>query len=474
MAAADKSVKKPDEARLAACRLLYDVLEAGAYVNLGSISQLDSRTLNSRDRSFASALVYGTVSRLPAIDWYIGRLSERPLTALDGWIRTILRLGLWQIIWGRTIPVSAAVNESVNLAAFLTNKGAAAYVNAVLRAYERQKPEIPRKLEALDYGLPTYLFGLLKKWFGSEEAVDIAEAFLLPQQWTTLRVNPLRSTPAELIEVWTGDGVEAEKGLYLPEAVRIQLGGNGIRRLIAWQEGKVTVQDEAAMLVSRVAAPRQDSLIYDLCAAPGGKTSHLAEIMRNKGRIIAVDSQTHRLNLVSEHMQRLGINIVETICADARFVFDSLNKQDSDDAGCRSDLLADLVLADVPCSGLGLLARKPEIRLSMTYDKIQELLPLQAQILRHGAELVKPGAYLVYSTCTINPDENQGQIENFLQNTSIGDQFCRTDISDYLPEALVKIDGDLADQAKQGSVQLLPNRHNTDGFFICKLQRNKG
>lgn len=473
MAAADRTAKKADEARLAACRLLYTVLEEGAYVNLSSISQLDNRMLDSRDRSFASALVYGTVSRLPAIDWYISQLSERTLDALDGWTRTILRLGLWQIIWGRTIPASAAVNESVKLASLLVNPGAASYVNAVLRSFDRKKPEIPHRLKAFKYGLPTYMFGLLKKWYGPDQAAELAESFLLPQPWTTLRVNLLRSNPAELIELWNDDGLQSEPGQYLPEAVRIQLEGNGIRRLIAWQEGKVSVQDEAAMLVSRIADPKPDSLVYDLCAAPGGKTSHLAEIMKNKGKIVAIDSQLHRLQLVSEHMGRLGIDIVDTICDDARTVFG-----DTMDSASRnyneSELKADLVLADVPCSGLGLLGRKPEIRITMTYDKIQELLPLQAQILEHAASLVKPGGFLVYSTCTLNPEENQGQIDYFLDNTAAGNGFVRTDIARLLPQSLIEKDSELLEQALQGSVQLLPHKHNTDGFFICKLQKRRG
>lgn len=470
MAAADVPGVLMDRARLAACRLLFDVLEKGAYTNLQSIRQLEQPDLDSRDRAFASALVYGTISYLPALDWVLQQLSDKPLESLDPWVRTILRLGLWQILHGKSIPIAAAVDESVKLASSLANKGAAAYVNAVLRAYERRKPEIPSKLEAFRYGLPTELFGLLKKWYGPEEARKIALSALEMKPWTSLRVNRLRGMANELMTQWQADGLQVAPGRYLPEALQIQLEGHSIRDLIAWQDGLVSVQDEAAMLVGHVASPAAGDCIIDLCAAPGGKSSHMAEIMRNSGRILAVDSQSHRLDLLGESMTRLGVSIVEPICADARSVF-SADWYTHLPNPMQQVGMADLVLADVPCSGLGLLARKPEIRLNMTYDRIQDLLPLQAEILEHATSLVRPGGTLVYSTCTINPQENQLQIDRFLQKTTAGKEFRRCDLTRDLPISLLEQDPQLMDQAADGWIQLLPHLHEVDGFFISKLRR---
>ena len=454
----NKNKRASDPARAAAARLLHSVLEEGAYSNLSSLKLLDQDDLDSRDRAFASAAVYGTISWLPMIDWHISKISTKSLEQLDPWLRTILRFGLWQLTKANSVTESAAVDESVKLARYFLHDGAASYVNAVLRSWLRVRPQIPRRLEALNYGLPTWLFGSMKKWYGNDRAISLAEAFLEPKPWTSLRVNVLQADSSALLEAWRQDGLEAEPGVYLSEAVRLKLAGNSLRDLIAWQDGLVTAQDEAAMLTSHIASPSKQDRIIDLCAAPGGKTTHLAELTADQAEITALELQPHRAQLILEQAERLKLGSITTIVDDAAS-FSSNGKQ------------YDIVIADVPCSGLGLLGRKPELRLNMSYDKLQELTKLQRDILVNAGTLVKAGGCLVYSTCTINPEENQDQIRWLIEDSEQAGIFNPVDISEMLPQPLLEIDNDLAIQAKQGYIQLLPDRHHTDGFFIARLEK---
>ena len=449
-----------DAARLAAIRVLQDVLEKGAYANLSSIRQLESRSLTARDRAFASALIYGTISRLPALDYLLERVLDRPLAKLDPAIRTILRAGAWQLYHAHAVPPSAAVNESVKLAQHLANPGAASLVNACLRRLSApDRPELPANKPALAAGLSSELFGYLKKWYGRDEAIALAAAALENLSTTTVRANLCRTTPRQLQEMLANEGILSEPGLYCPEALRLDLDGHSIRSLAAFKDGLMTVQDEAAMLVAHIADPQPGWRVIDLCAAPGGKTTHVAEAMNDQGQILALDLSPSRLTLVDEQAARLGLQAIRTAEADATA------------SDWTHGLLgqADLVLADVPCSGLGLLARKPEIRLTMTHEKITGLIPLQRQILQNAATLVRPGGILVYSTCTINPDENVHQIEQFLASEP-GETFQLETITPYLPDALLKDPG-IAQSAAKGWIQLLPHRHHTDGFFMARLRR---
>lgn len=449
-----------DPARLAAIRVLEDVLENGAYANLSSIRQLESQGLTARDRAFASAIIYGTISRLPALDYLLECVLDRPRAKLDPAVRTILRAGAWQLYHAHAVPPSAAVNESVKLAQHLANPGAANLVNACLRRLSApDRPVLPANKPALAAGLSSELFGYLKKWYGRDEALALAAAALENHPATTVRVNLHRTTVDDVQASLAREEVQSEPGLYCPEALRLDLDGRSIRSLAAFKAGLLTVQDEAAMLVRHLADPQPGWRVIDLCAAPGGKTTHMAEAMNDQGQILALDLSESRLALVDELAVRLGLGSIRTATADAT------------SPDWTQDLLgqADLVLADVPCSGLGLLARKPEIRLTMTHEKITGLVPLQQQILYNAATLVRPGGVLVYSTCTINPDENIHQIEHFLA-AEPGQDFALEPVSRFLPLALLA-DPDIAASAAQGWLQLLPHRHQTDGFFMARLRR---
>jgi len=454
---ADKR-RQADAARLTAAQVLHEVLELGAYANISSISKLEQSNLRPIDRRFASAVIYGTLSRIYSIDYLLAKLSNKPLNRMDPWVRTLLRMGAWQIVWARSVPAPAAIDETVRLAGYLTNPGAAGLINAVLRRLSSAPPALPDNNPSVFYSLSPEIFGYLRKWYGQTEAIQLAQAFLTDTVQVTARTNCLRTEPDKLAADLQTAGIQAIPGRYCREALRLELGGQPVRGLSAWQEGRLSIQDEAAMLTAHAASPQAGQLILDLCAAPGGKTCHLAEMTGDRARILAFDSHPERLKLVSENAARLGLASIECRVADA-------TGQDADE---KLTGQADLVLADVPCSGLGLLARKPEIRLTMTHEKIIGIYPLQTAILTYAASLVKPGGILIYSTCTINPAENSGRIAAFLEQNP--DDFKTDDLTPYLPQALLE-HPDLRESARHGQIQLLPHRHSLDGFFIARLRR---
>lgn len=459
--------RQPDFARQTAAQVLYAVYENQAYANLSIRQQLDDPRLSSLDRRFATALIYETLSRTYTIDWVIGQISDRPIDRLDPWVRVILRMGVWQLIWSRSIPQSAAIDQAVRLTYLFSGRSATVFVNAVLRKLTRQPVTIPPSDGPLQTGIKPELYGCLRKWYGEKEALALGAAFLRADTAVTVRINPLKTDQETLLRALSEQGIEAVPGRYCPEALSIQLNGQPIAQLSAYQDGWISVQNEAAMLVAYAARPQPDSLIIDLCAAPGGKICHLAEKLDNRAQFLAFDIHAGRLKLIADQAARLGL--ADSIqCFQANAV--PLADQASDDCLINWTGQADLVLADVPCSGLGLLGRKPEIRLTMTYQRMREFEPLQAAILDRAAGLVKPGGVIIYSTCTINPAENIDQINAFLNRWQ--GRFQLESLLDDLPPSLLE-KTNLFEEARTGSIQLLPHRHATDGFFIARLRKER-
>lgn len=479
------SRRPPDSARRVAALALQRVLEEGAYANLVLASALTDdgeepsgsenreaagrqppaagqpSRLDARDRAFATAMVYGTLTRLHTIDHVLSERLSQPLPSLEPMVRTILRLGVFQLLYSRSVPPSAACDESVRLCRRLvrppTQERACGLVNAVLRTIARDMPEISPKNAPLYYSLPPELYGYVKKAAGPVEAPLLAER-MLDAPPVTLRVNRLRATPDEAAACLAEDGIATQAGRFLPEALVPDLGGQPVQNLAAYRAGLVSVQDEGAMLTGHVLDPQPGECIIDLCAAPGGKSAHLAELSGDAAEIDACDIHPGRVELIRKQAERLGIHSIHTWTADA-----TGKDWPPELAGP-----FDRVLADVPCSGLGLLARKPEIRRNMTHARILGLMPLQAAILQHAATLVRPGGVLVYSTCTFNPAENDGQVERFL--TEQAGRFQREDMRPFLPPVLLA-DPETDRQAADGAITLLPHRHGTDGFFIARLRR---
>lgn len=505
--------QQADPARLAAFHVLQAVYANQAFSNLSSIRLLDDERLSALDRAFASAMIYGTVSRTISIDWLLTQVSTRKIAQLDLAVLSILRLGVYQLYWSRSVPESAAVNESVKLARQVGQARAAGFINAVLRSLTREKPSLPENKPPVLYSLPPALYGYLKKWYGSQ-APALAQSFLDDKKDITLRVNRCQTTPAALFNKLNEQGYIVQPGLYCEEALRLEMAGTAVNKLCGWQSGDFMIQDEAAMLAALACDPKPGQVIYDLCAAPGGKSAHIAEISDRGASQIALDINLSRLRLMQENFLRLGHTHIDCLPGDATGAADKNNANTTINTNPANDVLvtdtvsiagfgnaisthetaavtvntsvlsenkqekkyptqleeasADLVLLDAPCSGLGLLARKPELRLTMTHEKMLALYPLQQNMLDYAAKLVNPGGILVYSTCTINPDENINAIRAFINRHQ--DQFAFDPLSSLLPDKLLK-DEALAQQAAEGWIQLLPHCHGTDGFFIARLRK---
>ena len=431
-----------------AYKVLYECFEKGAFSNL---------SLKGQDvTDFVTAAVYGTITMSYSLDYIIKQASGKDVSKMDGRTRTILRLGCWQLICSTKVPAYAAVDSSVNLAKKYA-KNSSGLVNAVLhrvsemddkaKNLEVYKPEIALSLKP-------EIFGIFKKDYGKERAVSIGKA-LLNSSGTTIRYDSSYSKDQITADL-RANGIEVEESSFMDNCLKVvSFGSVAIGDSKAFKEGKIIVQGESAMLASVVANPQKNTRILDCCAAPGGKTTHLAQLTNDEAMIDALDINENRVELIKQNAKRLGIKSINAMKGDAS-TFGSNKAQ------------YDLVTADVPCSGLGLLAKKPDIRLQITYDRIQDLLPVQKKILDNAARNVVPGGTLIYSTCTINKAENENQVEEFL---SRHEDFYSEDITPFLPERLIL--GDREELAKKGMITLFPDTDKCDGFFIARLRRRE-
>ena len=370
-------------------------------------------------------------------------------------------MAVWQIQFGNNIPEYAAVDSAVEITKKYNHK-AAGYVNAVLRKFA-ECPEAKRYLEQFKPGIRVSLkpeiYGIFKKDFGKQTALEIGKAFLEPFN-LNVRFDLHKIDQDSLIAELKKEGITAVKSGFMPDSVEITGGLNGLENTEAFNKYGMFVQGQGAMLASHVAHPRVADYILDCCSAPGGKTTHMAQMCRDDLHIMAVDINEARLKLVRDNAERLGLTSIETLCTDAS----RINKDDKD-----SKKAYDIVLCDVPCSGLGLLGRKPDIREKFTYDNLEELIPLQYSILDHAAKMVRPGGTLVYCTCTLNSDENENQVETFLSEHK---RFHTVPIDKYLP-ADIYMDDERAESVANGMITLFPHLDKCEGFFICRMERDR-
>jgi len=441
-------------ARELALQILIRVETQGSYANLLLDRALEAQPLTTADRRFATELVYGVLRHRSALDWIIGGHSSRAPETLPPALRNILRLGAYQLVYLERIPASAACNEAVELAKRHGHAGIAKFTNGVLRSLARAKaeirwPEDPVQRIAIEHSHPQWM---VERWiarYGRDQAAALCAANnSIPP--LSVRTNTLRITRDGLREHLAAAGVTAEASLVAPDGLR--LGGYPpVRELAAFREGLLQVQDEASMLVAEIMRPAPGSTVIDTCSAPGGKTTHLAQKMDNRGKIYALDRHAGKLRLVEDSCRRLGIGIVETRECDAR------------NLDCFPDSAADAVLVDAPCSGLGVLRRKPDAKWRKTAPQLTIIRQLQLELLTAAAGKVRPGGTLVYSTCTTEPEENETVVADFLAANA---GFAATDIGPLLPPALRA-----EATAARGYLRLLPHRHGTDGFFIARFTR---
>jgi len=415
--------------------------ESGGYSNIALDTSIKRNDLSSADRGLITALVYGTIERKITLDHIISSLSSIPNSKIERDTRNILRMGLYQLIYMEKIPDHAAINETVNLC----NKRSKGFVNAILRSYLREKDKItfpdksdPVKYLSVNYSIGEPLAEELLCAYPFEECEKMLEAFGANTP-ITLRINNLKSSRVKVLDEL--DGALLTK--YSPDGIVLE--SAAISELDCLKDGRATVQDEASQICVRALGAQKGDTVFDVCACPGSKSFGAAMTMENEGEILAFDIHENKLSLVQKGAERLGISIISTRAHDARKPIEELFGT------------ADKIICDVPCSGFGVIGKKPEIRYKD--PKESEKLPqIQYDILENVANYLKIGGTLVYSTCTILPDENEENIERFLENHKS---------FELVPFSV----GEL--EVSSGMITLLPHTHHTDGFFIAKLKRIK-
>lgn len=439
-------------ARAIALNILNEIYQQKAYANISLSRHFQKYEITEQDRRFITELVYGTVKSGDTLLWILKKFVNRPLNKIEPTVINILRLGIYQIVFMDKVPASAACNEAVNLAKKFSNQGSAKFVNGVLRNLIRQpeKYAIPTGNKAIEVAVreqhPVWLVKKFIHTFGSEAALKLCQ-FNNTNAPLVLRTNTLKITRPELIKELEQNECTVIPSKIAPEGIICQSHAS-LNKLKPLQNGMAQVQDESSMLVAHVLNPQKGDFIIDTCSAPGGKTTHIAALMNNEGTIIAGDIYEHKLKLINENAHRLGINIIKTQLLDAREVGNFYPNK------------ADKILVDAPCSGLGVLRRKPDSRWNKTEDLLSKLPALQLEILNSAALAVKKGGVLVYSTCTIMPEENQNVIDEFLKTHA---DFKLDDVHKFLP---------FKHKDKTKTLQLMPHIDHTDGFFIARLIRN--
>lgn len=447
---------KLDLPRETALKILYDINKSGAYSNITLNKYLEDKELTGLDKAFITELVYGTLKWRLSIDYIIDKFSSVKIKKLSPWILNILRLGVYQLVYMSKIPESAACNECVNLSKRYGHSASSRFVNAVLRnvARSRDKIDYPDKSKdltaylSIKYSHPDWM---VKSWLSRYGESFTEELLRLNNEPAplTVRVNTLKTTRDELSELLKKEGYETEPAKYIDNALTIK-NPSSISKMESFIKGLFQVQDESSMLVGRVLDPTPGEIIVDVCSAPGGKTTHIAELMENRGQVIARDIHEHKIKLINDAAKRLGIDIIKAEIFDASEIDLELAEK------------ADRVLVDAPCTGLGIIRRKPDIKWTRTPGDLKDIVKIQEKILNTSSKYVKPGGVLVYSTCTIEPQENEELVKRFLDSNK---EFALEDISGQLPEGLTR------DTAKEGYIQLYTNVDGIDGFFISKMRK---
>jgi 16S rRNA (cytosine967-C5)-methyltransferase len=442
-------------AREVALEILIRVEQDKSYSNLLLNQMLQKHPLERADAGLVTEIVYGTIQHLNTLDYYLNRFVAKGVQKLEPWVRCLLRLSLYQVVYLERIPDHAIVNEAVNIAKLKGHPGISGMVNGVLRSVIRQKEQliIPSGLPlveriALQYSHPEWMVARWIKQFGEQAAELICKANNTSPN-TSARVNNMKHTRDEILAIMQQEGIEVRQSELAPSGIIIEQAGN--LAFTHWfAEGSITVQDESSMLVAEAVGPQPGMRVLDCCAAPGGKTTHLAEIMQDTGIVVACDVHEHKLSLILEQANRLQLNSIQPVFSDAV----DLSKQYAAES-------FDCILLDAPCSGLGVIRRKPDLKWSKQEPEIAVICTIQRKLLNAVHSLLKPGGILVYSTCTIEYSENQGMIFEFLEQQP---QFTL----DAFPNSMIN-----AISSKAGMLQILPHQFNSDGFFIARMLKKQ-
>ena len=436
--------------------VLLEITEHGMYSHIVLRDVLNKyQYLEKKERSFITRVTEGTLEHMMEIDYILDQFSKVKVKKMKPVIRNIMRSAVYQMKYMDSVPVSAACNEAVKLAVRKGFGSLRGFVNGVLRNVARnlnqiEYPTEPLKRLSIQYSMPEWILNLWLKAYDSDIVEQMLQAF---QRETTLtiRCNLRMVTPKQLKEHLEAEGVTVKVHPYLEYAFHIS-GFDYLGDLESFQNGEFSVQDISSMLVSELAAPKEGDYVIDVCAAPGGKSLHMAEKLNGSGHVEARDLTEYKVSLIQENIERTGLNNVEAVQQDA-LIFDetSVGK-------------ADIVLADLPCSGLGVLAKKTDLKYKATKEGADSLAKLQREMLKNVQAYVKDEGKLVYSTCTINPAENMDNVHWFLNQYP---EFELIDIHGSLCEELQK------DVKENGCIQLLPGVHQSDGFFLACMKKRK-
>lgn len=437
--------------------ILLEITRDGEYAHIALRNTLSKyQYLEKRERAFITRVVEGTLEHMMEIDHIINQFSKVKVNKMKPVIRTILRSAVYQILYMDSVPNSAVCNEAVKLAAkkgFVNLKG---FVNGVLRNIDRnvndiQYPKQDNMVEYLSikYSMPTWILEKWKKSYDWETIETILQGFL-QEKGTIIRCNLNRISKEDLKKKLEAEGVTVTQHPYLEYALEIS-GYDYLGDLESFEDGDFQVQDLSSMLVAEIAAPKEGDYVIDVCAAPGGKSLHIADKLHGTGHVEARDLTDYKVDLIWDNIERSQMKNVEAVRHDA-LVYDEDSKEK-----------ADIVIADLPCSGLGVIGKKSDIKYKMTEETQRDLAKLQKNILQIVHRYVKPGGTLVYSTCTINEEENMENVRWFLQQNP---EFESVPVEPVLCEELKK-------SVKEGCLQLLPGIHESDGFFIAAFRKNK-
>ncbi len=437
------------QARYEALHILIRVERDRAFADIALDHALERARLDPRDAALCTEIVYGTLRWRRHLDWRLAPHLNRPLAKLDPWVRALLRLTAYQLLFLDRVPRWAAVDEAVSVARLKSRvPGPAEFVNAVLRSFTRapappRLPADPVEAAGIRWSFPDWMAARWITRYGPDEAERLMAA-LNERPPVTIRANTLRISREDLAARLRDEELaETDPTPLAPEGLTVRRGAVG--RWAAFAGGWCSIQDEASMLIARLLDPQPGELVADVCAAPGTKTTHLAQLMGNRGRIVAMDPNTARLRLLTQAAARLGVSIVEAHTGGVAAVSGRWKNR------------CDRVLVDAPCSNLGVLRRSPDVKWKREASDLGRLAEKQQGILTAAAALAKPGGRLVYATCSLEPEENDAIVDAFLE----AHRDWRVDAPANFPVA----------PDAGGVIRCLPQVHGTDGFTAVRLVR---
>jgi len=439
-------------AREVSLELLESIEKQQSYSNLLLNNAIKKYQVESADARLLTELTYGTLQRKMTLDYYLQPFIKKG--RIDPWVRNLLRLSLYQMVFLTKIPDRAIIHEAVNIAKKRGHKGISSFVNGVLRSIQREGvpsiEEINDKLERLSIETSHPLW-LVERWvnqFGYERTKEMCEENLrTPLQ--TGRVNEYLSNRDEVIEVLSNEGYEVKKSEIVPVAIK-SLRGN-LAHSDAYKKGLLTIQDESSMIVGYVLSPNEHERVLDCCAAPGGKSTHIAEKLNNTGSVISLDLHEHKVKLIKENAERLNLTNIQAMALDSRKAGTVFDRESFDK-----------ILVDAPCSGLGVIRRKPDIKYVKTEEDVFALTSVQLQLLDEVATLLKEGGRLVYSTCSVDFEENDEVSEKFLANHPEFEKDLS--VIERVPKAVQPF-------VHQNTVSILPQDLGSDGFYIASFRK---